>query len=1178
MEKRRVPSEEEQSEVRDEYSRRIQRLILGPGSEKISRDIEEEVISENPKTRYVTGILYPEKDALKDDDSNDTVELEQAGDVIEDPIAVDNNFKASSMGITFYCKTESPRIKACIKTAAYKRVYNKVPKPFVDVDDDIFRQLKDLKNISILEFDEEKKSVALSGNTKEEIEVSRDSLKKVLSKKDSKTILSDFSEPVLQFMKTLKNLYYSKSFYKREPYSFEINVNVGENGSEKQIIRDKNKGEDLLEVFDKIQVMHGHDKSSEKIIAVTIVIKNLTKKPLFQSEIMISKQSNMCFCASEDVKLPDLEKLQDEDAMNIFLYRKNKTYASGHGVSACWDQKEGEVSSVFTSYIPSYEIMPTNTENEEVPKSVLDPANYIGKDHQEQIDKLAIFIGKYEKWVKDTEKNAGLLKDDFRKLALKNVKQCMECVTRMRETLAFLQADPAAFTAFNIANETMLLQRMKDYHQKERAYKTKDYSNVDFYWRPFQLAFVLNSLESVLNPKSSHRNDLDLIWVPTGGGKTEAYLFAIAAVITYRRLTRKKGYEGVTVIMRYTLRLLTSQQFERAAKMICALEYIRKIRGDLGKTEISIGLWIGEGTENKLKKAKADFGEMCNSKTLDEAKKKNKFQILTCPWCGKKHSIIPEEKDFCKTYAWGYKAVDKPLKKVEFNMVCLTKDCPFHSGLPIYVVDESIYKVRPTLVFGTVDKFAQIPLKEEAQRLFGSDNPQKYNRPDLIVQDELHLISGPLGSIVGLYEAGFDYILHDNSGQGPKYIASTATIRNADDQIKGIFDRKTQLFPPRGITESDNFFIRETKRGHGRKYFGIMGTGKSQMTVEVHMIAAMLQCSVNLGRDASDEELFWTIAGYFNSLRELGKASSLIRDDVRDYLRQLKTRLSISDGNFRTLFDSGAKELTSRIAGNQIPDIIEQLGVPHDEIQESGKHNLQVIDTLLATNMLSVGIDISRLNAMLVIGQPKLTSEYIQATSRVGRKSLGAVFTLYNSTRSRDRSHYETFQAYHQNLYKYVEPSSVTPFSVPAMMRGIPGVIVSMLRNTVERLSGDTCPQNILDGISRKQLNEVQKFLMKRVEDSEDKYHLYRKDAKRIIDEFIEKWEQLAKKNSEDEKNPDQPKFRYYKYLARSDEYGGNLLLKSFNDKSHLESMNVMESMRSVEDTSFVNIKGDVEK
>nr|WP_054755828.1 helicase-related protein [Liquorilactobacillus satsumensis] len=502
----------------------------------------------------------------------------------------------------------------------------------------------------------------------------------------------------------------------------------------------------------------------------------------------------------------------------------------------------------------------------------------------------------------------------------------------------------------------------------------------------------------------------------------------------------------------------------------------------------------------------------------------------------------------------------------------MTKDCPFNNGLPIYVVDESIYKVRPTLIFGTVDKFAQVPLNESAQHLFGSDDNNRYHRPDLIVQDELHLISGPLGSIVGLYEAGFDYIFRDNSTEeGPKYIASTATIRNAEEQVKGIFDRRVQQFPPQGITSSDNYFIRDSNEGHGRKYFGIMGTGKSQMTVEVHILAAMLQCAVDLGGHGCDaEELYWTIAGYFNSLRELGKASTLLRDDVRDYLRELKKRLCIPNEKFRELSDFNAKELTSRIEGNQIPEIIKELEIMHND-QSEVENKQYAVDTLLATNMLSVGIDISRLNAMLVVGQPKLTSEYIQATSRVGRKTLGAVFTLYNSTRSRDRSHYETFQAYHQSLYKYVEPSSVTPFSVPAMKRCIPGgVMAAMLRNTVEQLSGDKCAINILEDNNNQQLERTKKFLNDRVKHSEDKYHLYQNGAQEIINNFINKWRKLATDSQDLE-------FQYFKYPMVSSQYPGNLLLRSFNDNSHKEASHVMESMRNVDDVSFVNIKEDEE-
>ncbi|MFR6667555.1 MAG: hypothetical protein ACLUQX_15615, partial [Thomasclavelia spiroformis] len=348
------------------------------------------------------------------------------------------------------------------------------------------------------------------------------------------------------------------------------------------------------------------------------------------------------FYASEDIKIPNLGKLTYEDAMNVFLYRNCKTYATGHGVSGCWKFDGKSISSIFTSFIPSYEILPISTTIDDIDASILDPTSYIGNDYQEQLDKLSNFIEMYRQWIDKTKAASQSLQIEFQKYSDDNINNCYKCLKRMHTTLNFLKNNLNAFKAFNIANETILLQRMDNYHEKENSYETKDYSTVHFHWRPFQLAFILNSLESVLNPKSEYRNDLDLIWVPTGGGKTEAYLFAISAVIAYRRLTNKDGYEGVTVIMRYTLRLLTSQQFERASKMICALEYIRRNYDDhlLGDAEISIGLWIGGGTENHLSRAKSDFKAMMQSHNKDDIQKKNKFQLLTCPWCNQKHSLI----------------------------------------------------------------------------------------------------------------------------------------------------------------------------------------------------------------------------------------------------------------------------------------------------------------------------------------------------------------------------------------------------------------------------------------------------------------------------------------------------------------------------------------------------------
>lgn len=1148
-----------QNSVRKKYSDAISQLLLGPGSEKINDDVEHEIISEKPQTRYVTGILYPfnEQKKTSNESIETTLEAQEFLDKEEESAEIDNSFLPSSLGITFYCKSHKKDLDIIIHSSYYQKIKN----PFIQTNKQVLEELKEKIIVSkviniekLFEFDLENSKIKYEDSFEDRDTTISDFLDEL--KPEDKTKDTE----LLFLLKKIKNINYrNKNCFERVPVSFEVKLDSSEEGiSNQELLVDEEK---TFQVFSKVQKINL--TKDETVTAITVVLKNISKDHFFQTEIIINSQENFEFKASEDVKLPDLSKFNPEDAMNFFLYRDKRTYAFGRGVSAIWKEKNGKISEIKTSYIPSHELRSMSFDVEGISSDVLSAESYIGNDYEAQLEKLNQFVEAYDKWIDLITQKSNSLIPEYTEFSKKNIEKCRNCSHRMKKTINFLSKDKDAFTAFNKANEAMLLQRLKNSIEKEESYSSKNYENANFKWRPFQLAFVLNSLESILNEKSTEREMLDLIWVSTGGGKTEAYLFAIAAVVVYRRL-KYENYSGVTVIMRYTLRLLTAQQFDRASQLICALEFIRRREGVLGDSEINIGLWIGEGTQNKLKDAKSDFKDMVEQKNLEFAKKKNTFQVLECPWCHEEHSIVPDEKNFQSKRKWGYYEIEK---KNGFNMKCLNKNCEFSKGLPIYVVDELIYEKRPTLLFGTVDKFAQVPLKEETANLFGSDKPEKYRRPELIIQDELHLISGPLGSIVGLYEAGFDYILKNaNDSVAPKYIASTATIRNADNQVKGIFDRKVSQFPPNGIDISDNFFVKEDTQTHGRKYLGIMATGKSQVTAEIRLLSAMLQTITELGLDIDEEELYWTVAGYFNSIRELGKASGLIKDDVKEHINQLYRR---NNTNKRYMSDDTSVELTSRVRGIEIPTILKKLDIPHnrtsEEIQNGEKYS-KTIDTLIATNMLSVGVDIDRLNAMFVVGQPKLTSEYIQATSRVGRKTLGLVCTLYNSSRSRDRSHYETFQSYHESLYKYVESSSVTPFSVPALEKAAAGVMVAMLRNTVESLSGGDSANNILK--YEDALEKVKGYLMDRVKASEDKHQLYREDANKIINDFGDKWCDIAERVEDTDEM-----FKYYLFKSKTEEFQGELLLRSFEDRSqHREATRVMGTMRNVEDTAYLRI------
>jgi superfamily II DNA/RNA helicase len=1144
---------EKQKEIRSKYIEAISALLLGPGSEKITPNLTEEIISEKPQTRYATGILYPVKDNINKYELEETTLDIQNGFEKEDAVEIDNSFLPSSIGITFYCKAKTKELTFSISTACYEPIKNPYVKTTAKVLEVLQQYLLEskIKNVNqLFEIDKVREKIRLR-NPGEESDVVVNNLSKEM-------FGSEILDADVKFLvNKLKNINYDKkNCFQRKPLESNmlIKLSVGLETQEIQF-----NDEYSVQLFSKIKEL---EVANEIVSAVTLVVKNSSKNHFFQTEIKIPEQEGITFVASEDIKIPDLDKLDSEDAMNLFLYRKKKTYGYGRGVSAIWKEKNGDITEIKTSYLPSYELLPMSFEIPDLPSDILRADSYIDLKKENQLSKLNTFVGAYDNWIEKLETSTVDLIPDFQDYAWKNIKKCRECSSRMKKTIKFLKEDDNAFEAFNLANKAMLLQRIDDAEQKVHCYEISNFHDVVFNWRPFQLAFILNSLESILNEKSDNRESLDLIWVSTGGGKTEAYLFAIAAAIIYRR-KKYSNSDGVSVIMRYTLRLLTSQQFERASQLICALEFLRKRVNGLGDTEITIGLWIGEGTQNYLKGAKSAFDDMLNSRTIGEAKRKNTFQVLKCPWCKEEHSIIPNEEKRKIPRQWGYSPIKSHTPK--YNMKCNNKNCEFSKGLPIYVVDESIYNVRPTLLFGTVDKFAQVPLKEETQNLFGSDNLTKYRRPELIIQDELHLISGPLGSIVGLYEAGFDYIFKNGEGTvSPKYIASTATIRNAREQVKSIFDREVFQFPPNGIDVADNFFVKENTREPGRTYLGIMSTGKSQVTTEIRLVAAMLQTIVDIGLEPEEEELFWTVTGYFNSIRELGKASGLIRDDVKEYINQLNRR---NNTNKRYLWDNTSVELTSRKSGSEIPEILKKLEVKHTD--NNGKVRNYPIDTLIATNMLSVGVDISRLNSMFVVGQPKLTSEYIQATSRVGRNSLGLVCTLYNSSRSRDRSHYETFQSYHQSLYRFVEASSVTPFSVPALKKAVAGVIVSMLRNSIEELSSDRSPINILNDESW--LDDVVEYLMERVRKSEDKYRLYSEDAESIMKEFANSWVELAEDAESSEGSGNETK--YYLYRTKTPQFGGKLLLRSFDDESyHDEATRVMGTMRNVEDTAYMRI------
>lgn len=821
-------------------------------------------------------------------------------------------------------------------------------------------------------------------------------------------------------------------------------------------------------------------------------------------------------------------KLEDETM--AMLYRRQVEFAVGHGVSVrakVSEESPDRAVMVKTQVVPRHEVPkvtpPTEADADRNPAFgklkglVLDMKELAGVPSKDFRKKLGPLLAAYKAWIDGEEAKIGDDAEglaDFRDAAEASVASCHRTLQRIEEGLALVTKDAQAAEAFRFMNRAMWLQRTYSIfsEQVRRGGNPNFDKEIDVpdnrRWYPFQIAFILLNLPGVSrldHPERSTSQEAtaDLLFFPTGGGKTEAYLGLTAYTMGLRRLQGmvggRPGENGVAVLMRYTLRLLTIQQFQRATALMCACESIRRKaleNGDQrwGLTPFRIGLWVGRRTTpNWTEDAFESIKQARGSAYTGATGLGTPYQLTYCPWCGStieigKHlDVQPYNMGPGRTLTY---CGDK------FGQCLFSKRQADGEGLPVVVVDEEIYRRLPSLLIATVDKFAQMPWKGEVQMLFGQVNGRcerhgfispeiedlrpvsqhpgtKTNPkaakvveqtplrpPDLTIQDELHLISGPLGTLVGLYETAIDRLCTwevDGKRVRPKLVASTATIKNARAQVHKVFLRQVSLFPPQGLDVKDNFFSVWRVPGEeypGRAYLGICAPGRRLKAALIRVYVAFLCAAQALYEKYGKSVDPWmTLVGYFNSMRELGGMRRLVDDDV--YNRAMKMdRRGLAKRFFGTNY---LTELTSRMRSEEIPLILDRLETRFDPELEEKRKSLakkgvfkeapkKPLDVLLATNMISVGVDVQRLGLMIVAGQPKATAEYIQATSRVGRRKPGIVCTVFNWARPRDLSHYETFEHYHATFYKHVEPLSVTPFSPGALSRGLAGLLVGLIR------------------------------------------------------------------------------------------------------------------------------------
>jgi len=980
----------------------------------------------------------------------------------------------------------------------------------------------------------------------------------------------------------------SPSGFKRVPLEDSI-IQANTINNNLNIFHDGNEHRAKIHIFRR----NSRDRKDCEIVTVTLVNdlskNNTSQRSIKNVEKRLYQVNLKCISKENNIKPYDFNKAELNDMEENILslqYSDNPIYAIGHGASVDWHEDNGLINQVKISYIPFetvyrpiFDTLKGSDGSTFENSYIFNIANLANKefDKNKLISGFYELCQFYEQWI-DDESNSS--QKSFKNAQKYLIDEMKECSKRMRKGIKALESNNDFWEAFKLSNRAMLIQMLQTKKNRDlRSAREKedkpwpiewdenidnslDIDQIDSKnspkWRPFQLAFFLMCFLDFEDEGIETRKIADLIWFSTGGGKTEAYLF-LACYELIRRRTRYESPEmgyGTGILTRYTLRFLTSDQFSRTTSLGCALEKIRLENQDLlGDEQFSIGLFVGgKVSYNRIKNAQDGFIDLIDSNT------NHLFHVTECPCCGT--SLVPKniEKDAEGLYVGlGIRVTNNAV-----IYQCQNLKCTFNKiNIPIKTVDEEIYNSPPSFLLGTIDKFAEVAWNPDSGQIFGYRPKSKSNivPPTLIIQDEIHLISGPLGTISAIYEAGFDSLIrkaqrdHGFVETGPKYIASSATVRDSKTQLKRLLGRESKIFPPRGLRIKNSFFANtDPNPRNGRLYLGIMPQAFRSTSAAHAVSGAFLQSVRYVAEKENSKEaldFLWTTLCYCNSLRELGLINSSVNQEILDRMKVCSDAQNMDRDEIQPL---NKEEISANIT--------KSISETSDALRTTNNDS-SVIDFVPATNMISVGIDIDRLGSMIINGQPKTTSEYIQASSRVGRNpdniGPGLIIALYSPAKPRDRSHYEQFKAYHQKLYQLVEPTSVTPGCAPALERALHASIVILIRHGVDHMKANHSASlfNKNDETIKPLLRDFKNRLVNIYD--EDQYKYERSIIEKHINKVIDDWVNWTKE-------------RLY-YNAGKDKSMHSLLI-NFNQKNDNNlGFRTMHSMRNVDSEVQVRVE-----
>ncbi|MEV3938612.1 helicase-related protein [Glycomyces sp. NPDC049804] len=792
-----------------------------------------------------------------------------------------------------------------------------------------------------------------------------------------------------------------------------------------------------------------------RIVTCYLVNRTKTNNLELSERVLFGAKLTAAVPAAQLADYPDRDADMTPEAASLrLLYADAPIRAVGHGADAVVTIRN-DIALVCTESLPVATITGTTPDIADSAGSLEVDMDALGRWDADAVEIVERMISSYREWISDLARDAAKLTGPARKTAETHEQNCRAFADDVAAGWALAASGPV-HECLRWTSAAMAQQR-RSYAAPTREVSvtngavtvagTEPENVGSARWRPFQLAFLLANLAPVVDPAHVRRGVVDVIWMPTGGGKTEAYLALAAFTMLFRRRMEPTA-GGTAVIMRYTLRLLTAQQLQRAASLLCALETLRAANPEvLGRERFSIGAWLGRAsTPNWRKDALRGLRLLANRRRGAT----RPFLLSRCPACAAAFGDVADGQ------VLGYGVQSTP-KGHRMQASCPNRACAFHlsrtsQGLPVYEVDEDIYSKPPTFLVATVDKFAQLAWNDRARVLFGldGDGSRKRPAPELVIQDELHLISGPLGSLVGLYESAIDQLCRHDGGGRPHVVAATATTRAYARQAEALYAcpaAQVRLVPPPGLTVDDSFFAQADTASPPRAFLGVCATGGGKFAhTQMRVLASLAHAASALEQQGAPVDPYWTNVVFFGSLRDLGQAKALISTDLRTYAWRLVRATGIrtgkpnSDGErkaIRTLTDA---ELTSA-SSSSASEALERL------TRRRGQQG--AIDLALATSVIEVGVDVDRLGLLTIVRQPKTAAQYIQVAGRVGRKPRngpGLVVVLLNPLTSRDVSHYERFTSVHQRLYAAVEPASVTPFTDAALTRGLRGALASIVR------------------------------------------------------------------------------------------------------------------------------------